>query len=105
VLHDPAVGSVGDYWPGVCIRSTWKNDRYKIISGTSMTSPYVTETAALCIASGACAANNPSGTMTKLRTDAQQQSNPMATPYYGFVGDPNSSTGVYYGYLEFTGDY
>jgi hypothetical protein len=43
--------------------------------------------------------------MTKLRTDAQQQSNPMATPYYGFVGDPNSSTGVYYGYFEFAGDY
>jgi subtilisin len=70
-----------------------------------MPSPHVTGTAALCIASGACAANNPLGTMTKLRTDAQQRSNPTATPYYGFVGDPNSSSGVYYDYFEFAGDY
>jgi subtilisin len=70
-----------------------------------MASPRVTGTAALCIASGACAANNPSGTVTKLQSDAQQQSNPTATPYYGFVGDPNSSTGVYYGYLKFASNY
>jgi subtilisin len=92
--------------PGVCIRSTWKKGRYKTISGTSLASPHVAGTAALCIASGACTANNPTGTMTKLRSDAQQQSDPTATPYYGFVGDPNTTaTTVYYGYLEYAGGY
>lgn len=41
--------------------------------------------------------------MTTLHNDAEDRSNPAATPYYGFTSDPNSSSGVYYGYLEYAG--
>ncbi len=42
--------------------------------------------------SGACARNSPANTMTTLRNDAEDRSNPAATPYYGFTTDPNSSS-------------
>jgi subtilisin len=45
--------------PGVCILSTWKRDGYNTISGTSMATPHVTGTAALCIATGKCSALRP----------------------------------------------
>jgi subtilisin family serine protease len=94
--------------PGVCILSTWKRNGYNTISGTSMATPHVTGTVALCIASGGCAALSPSQIMAKLRSDAA--SRPAS---YGFVGDPNhpiQSGGppgktLYYGYLVYVGGY
>jgi subtilisin len=94
--------------PGVCILSTWKGGGTKTISGTSMASPHVAGTAALCIAGGACGGLSPRQIIAKLRNDAASRS---AT--YGFVGDPyrpltggpGGSTTLYYGYLTFAGGY
>jgi subtilisin len=85
--------------PGVCILSTWKTG-YNTISGTSMASPHVAGTAALCIGTGNCP-GKPSDVIDKLRLDASVQG-----AAYGYSGDPDSAIGDrYYGYLLRAIDY
>jgi subtilisin family serine protease len=89
--------------PGVCIYSSWKGGGYRTISGTSMASPHMAGTAALCIARGQCT-GTPATIIQKLRTDAQNYN--TANPGYGFTGDPiRPVTGKYFGYLTVASGY
>jgi subtilisin family serine protease len=89
--------------PGVCILSTWKNAGYNTISGTSMATPHVAGTAALCIAAGC--GTNPEGVMRKLLRDAEAY-NTRTDTGYGFAGDPlRPVSGKYFGFLLRAGLY
>lgn len=89
--------------PGVCIYSTWKNGGYNTISGTSMASPHMAGTAALCIARRLCT-GTPAEIIQKLRSDAQTYND--ANSGYGFQGDPlRPVSGKYFGYLTRAGGY
>jgi subtilisin len=89
--------------PGACINSTFKGSTYGYLSGTSMSGPYATATAHLCIVSGQCA-GTPAETIQKLRSDAAAYT--QANPSWGFTGDPSHPVaGRYYGYLVRAGLY
>jgi subtilisin len=89
--------------PGVCILSTWKGGGYKTISGTSMASPHMAGTAALCIAVGECT-GSPGTIVQKLRSDAATYN--TGNTGYGFQGDPiRPVSGKYFGYLTRAAEY
>ena len=102
--------------PGVCILSTKMGGSTTTMSGTSMATPHLAGTAALCIATGKCTDTNgdgkiaPNEVIAKLRSDAQAND---TNNTYGFKQDPNSSpasgwtsgTTKYYGYLALAGNY
>jgi subtilisin family serine protease len=80
--------------PGQCVLSSLANGGYGYMWGTSMATPHVTGTAALCIARGLCT-GTPASMIRKLVQDAAAQGSP-----YGFGGDPwRPVFGRYYGYL------
>lgn len=99
--------------PGACIMSTWPGRQgeappelatYVYNSGTSMASPHVAGTVALCIASGPCAGLTPAQVVQKIVADAGAHTG--ANPDYGFAGDPlHPVSGKYYGYLVWAGGY
>ncbi|HKP18696.1 MAG TPA: S8 family serine peptidase [Gaiellaceae bacterium] len=87
--------------PGTCILSDWLSSGTRTISGTSMATPHVTGTVALCLndngAAGPCNGKTPAQIISILRANAASH----ATPANGFAGDPNHPTGSrYYGFLN-----
>jgi subtilisin len=77
---------------------------YAYSTGTSMASPHVAGTVALCIYHGPCAGLTPKQIVAKIVTDARNVS--LFAPSYGFQGDPlRPISGKYYGYLIRAGLY
>jgi subtilisin family serine protease len=87
--------------PGTCILSDWLGKGTNTISGTSMATPHVTGTVALCLndngAAGPCNGKTPAQIISILRANAASH----ATGANGFTGDPNHAVGTrYYGFLD-----
>ena len=99
--------------PGVCVTSDAVGGGTTVKSGTSMASPGVAGTVALCIASGHCAGLTPSQIIARLRADAFARR--AAVSGYGFRGEPGApaadgtptdpSGSRYYGPLVYAGAY
>jgi len=84
--------------PGVCIRSSWPGGSYRTISGTSMASPHVAATVALCISSGRCRGTARS-IIAQVRSDAAAHGD-------GFSGDEHGAIARrHYGDLVWAGGY
>jgi subtilisin family serine protease len=85
--------------PGVCILGPTLSNGYDSLSGTSLAAPHVAGAVALCLDEGGrggpCAGRRSDEIVRKIADDAAR----YATHANGFVGDPNSSVGPYYGYL------
>ena len=84
--------------PGVCIRSSWPGGGSRTISGTSMASPHVAATVALCIAAGRCRGTART-IIAQIRSDAAAHGD-------GFSGDQRSPIARrHYGDLVWAGGY
>lgn len=83
--------------PGVCLWSTFKNQSYGWMSGTSMAAPHATGVVELCILSGRCA-GAPGDTIARVRSDSITYN--YNNTNWGFKGDPlRPVTGKYFGVL------
>jgi subtilisin len=83
--------------PGVCLWSTFKNQSYGWMSGTSKAAPHATGVVELCILSGKCP-GAPGDTIARVRSDSITYNYNNTT--WGFKGDPlRPVTGKYYGVL------
>jgi subtilisin len=75
--------------PGVCVTSTAIGGGTAVKSGTSMATPHVAGSVALCIGDGAtpgpCAGLTPAQVIDRMRSDAAAHSTEV--PAFGFVGD------------------
>ena len=89
--------------PGVCVLSLLPGGKMASWSGTSMATPHVAGTAALCMSNAECGKLRPSLLLQKLVADATMQ--PAS---YGFKGDAHQTPTPdlpYYGYLVHAGGY
>jgi subtilisin len=92
--------------PGTCITSDARGGGTAVLSGTSMASPHVAGSVALCIGSathaGPCAGLTPAQIVAQMRSDAAAHS--TATPAFGFAGDlARPAVGRFYGSLVWDG--
>jgi subtilisin family serine protease len=92
--------------PGVCITSSAIGGGTAVKSGTSMATPHVAGSVALCIGEGAtpgpCAGLAPAQVIDRMRSDAAAHSTEV--PTFGFLGDlARPLTGQFFGALVWDG--